>query len=88
MEMEKKRIYEDEEEEDEKFIVRNYTKLELAMLYSPDLKMESAVRKLKRWVNGNTFLVEALAAVGANPNRHSYTAREVAIVVKYLGTPG
>lgn len=78
--------YEDFEEP--KFKVREYTKLELALLYFPMLGMDSAVKKLNRWVKTNTLLVAALEGVGWQRRRHSYLPREVALIVHYLGTPG
>lgn len=77
-----------EEVEEAKFVIREYSKVELALLYCPQMKVESATRKLNRWVRGNRPLMEELEKVGMHPKRWSYSAREVALIVQYLGTPG
>lgn len=77
-----------EEAEEAKFVIREYSKVELALLYCPQMKVESATRKLNRWVRGNRPLMEELEKVGMHPKRWSYSAREVALIVQYLGTPG
>lgn len=77
-----------EETEEEKFVIREYSKVELALLYCPQMKVESAVRKLNRWIRGNAPLMEALNAIGLHPKRWSYSAREVSLIVEFLGEPG
>ena len=52
------------ETEDEKFLIREYTKLELAILYNPNMKIESAQKKLTRWVKGCGSLMKELEADG------------------------
>jgi hypothetical protein len=76
------------ETEDEKFPIREYTKLELAILYNPNMKIESAQKKLTRWVKGCGSLMKELEAVDWHPLRRSYLPKEVELIVKYLGTPG
>lgn len=77
-----------EEIEESKFVLREYTKTELALLYCPQMKVESATRKLNRWIRGNEPLMEALNRIGLHPKRWSYSAREVSLIVQYLGAPG
>lgn len=76
------------ETEEPKFVIREYLKVELALLYNPNMKTESAIRKLNRWVRGNEPLMAELVQIGMHPQRWSYSAREVAFIVQYLGVPG
>lgn len=77
-----------EEEEDEKpFVIRVYSKEELARLYNPEKCITPALLCLYRWMRMNRKLMEELAAVGYNKYRHSFTPLEVRIIVKYLGEP-
>lgn len=70
------------------FPIREYSKLELAILYSPRLTTDTAVRKLHRWINLIPALVEELRAVGYRPACRTLTPRQVEIIVRYLGAPG
>lgn len=79
---------EKEEIEEPKFLIREYSKIELSILYCPQMRTESAMKKLNRWVKGNAPLMQELEAVGFHPQRHSYSPREVGLIVRYLGTPG
>lgn len=70
------------------YSVRVYTKVELAMLYNPQLPLTPAVNTLARWIRMNRVLSEALRTVDYNKYRHSFTPREVSLIFQYLGEPG
>lgn len=77
-----------EEEEDEKpFVIRVYSKAELAMLYNPGKCVTPALLSLYRWIRMNRKLTEELEAAGYNKYRHSFTPLEVRLIIKYLGEP-
>ncbi len=64
---------------------RQYTKRELARIYSPDtVKIKSALKNLREAINGCPDLVEALKHTHWNKNRTCYTARQVRLIVEYL----
>jgi hypothetical protein len=64
---------------------RQYTKRELARLYSPQTKkIKSALKNLRESINGCPELVEALSHTRWNRNRNSYTARQVRLIAEYL----
>ena len=64
---------------------RQYTKRELARLYSPQTKkIKSALKNLRESINGCPELVEALSHTRWNRNRNSYTARQVRLIADYL----
>lgn len=69
------------------FIIRSYTKAELAQLYCPGLAPVLALQKLYRWMRKNTALTQALSEVDYNKYRHSFLKREVRLIVYYLGEP-
>lgn len=62
------------------FIIRSYTKAELAQLYCPGLDPVLALQKLYRWMRKNTALTQALSDVNYNKYRHSFLNREVRLV--------
>lgn len=74
-------------EEEDLFILRPYTKAELAHLYNPGMPLVSALRKLREWVKCNHLLTEELKACGAKTRDRSYTRHQVRIITKYLGEP-
>lgn len=69
------------------FRIRSYSKAELSMLYSPNQCITVALQILSRWIRYNTQLTEELEAAGYNKRRHTFTPKEVAIIVRYLGEP-
>ncbi len=73
--------------EEDPFILRPYTKAELAHLYNPGMPLVSALRKLREWVKGNNMLTEELRACGAKTRDRGYTRHQVRIITKYLGEP-
>lgn len=74
-------------EEEKKFELRGYDKVELALLYCPGRTEETAMKTLSRWINQCGQLVEALGAIGYNSRRHRFLRQEVEQIVKYLGEP-
>lgn len=73
--------------EDEKFVIRAYSKAELAMLYHPTQCITVALKTLSRWTKANPALQEELNNAGYNKYRKSFTPKEVRIIVKHLGEP-
>ena len=69
------------------FDIRPYAKAELASLYSPHVAPDSAMKTLKRWINGCPLLVEELRALRYQPHRHSFLKPEVEANVRHLGEP-
>ena len=74
-------------EEEHKFIIRTYSKAELAHLYNPDMPLVSAMRKLRQWIRRNKLLSSALAEAGENKRDHSYPPLQVRLITRYLGEP-
>ncbi|WP_455591816.1 DUF4248 domain-containing protein [Bacteroides sp.] len=79
--------YSEENTEEPEFIIRAYTKAELAQLYNPDLSPGLALQKLYRWMRKNVLLTQALQEAGYNKYRHSFLKREVRLIVRYMGEP-
>lgn len=70
------------------FKIRAYLKVELAQLYFVDLSLESALRKLRRWINHNPDLHRELYEMGPEgKNDQSFSKRQVEVLVKYLECP-
>lgn len=77
-----------EEQDEEIFPVRTYSKADLAMLYCPDCAVSTAIRNLSVWIRMNKALWAELEVIGYNRYRRSFMPREVGLIVKYLGAPG
>lgn len=69
------------------FVIRSYSKSELAMLYSPYITPKAAVRKLNRWIAFKPGLQARLLAGGLLPNAKCYTPLQVSVIVEALGEP-
>lgn len=76
-------------ENTEKFVVRCYAKSELAEMYFPGLRREIAGQKLKRWIRKCSDLSNELTKeeYGYRMQTRTYSAREVRLIVHYLGEP-
>lgn len=70
-----------------KFQLKSYTWKELAVLYGPDLKPESATKRLSKWVTVNTNLNLELQQKGWSKGKHLLTPLQVETIVNYLGKP-
>jgi hypothetical protein len=72
----------------DKFRIKTYSKSELATLYFPECSSQhAAVNRLTRWINQCTPLLERLERRGYKKTSKWYSAREVRLIVKYLGEP-
>jgi hypothetical protein len=72
----------------ETFEIRSYGKSELAMRYFPKAQTPSgALSNLNFWIRRCTDLSAALRACGMARKAKSYTPKEVALIVYYLGEP-
>lgn len=74
-------------DDEERTVVRSYTKGELARLYSPGAKYESAIRMLNRYLHRCHGLLEELARLGYRPDDRRFTRPQVAVIFGYLGEP-
>ena len=66
---------------------RSYGKSELAMLFYPGHSASSARRRFNVELRANRTLWTMLHRQGYNPRAHSFTARQVATIVHFLGEP-
>ena len=67
---------------------RRYRKQELARLYWPETaKIKSAMKNLREEIKGCPELVAELNRRHWNINKHSYSAEEVRLILKYLCQP-
>lgn len=73
--------------QDQRFIIRTYTKAELAHLYNPNLCLKAALQVLRRWILFNEFLLAELIAAGYRARNRILSPRQVEIIVRYLGVP-
>lgn len=69
------------------FCFRSYGKGELAALYSPYIRQQSAVDKLNDWILAFPGLKERLEATGLRKSSRSYTPAQVRMIVEALGEP-
>lgn len=72
----------------ETFEIRSYGKSELAMRYFPKAQTPAgALSNLNFWIRRCTDLCTALRACGMARKAKSYTPKEVALIIYYLGEP-
>ena len=72
----------------ETFEIRSYGKSGLAMRYFPKAQTPAgALSNLNFWIRRCTDLSAALRACGMARKAKSYTPKEVALIVYYLGEP-
>ena len=67
--------------------IRIYSKQELALMYFPEAKSHTAVNHLMRWINRCGQLRSELEAAHYRPSNRHFTARQVRLIVDYLGFP-
>ena len=72
---------------DKEFIIRAYTKKELALCYFPNSLPRTAVNHLMAWIRRCTPLWQQLLASGYEATSKSFTPRQVRAIVEYLGDP-
>lgn len=60
-------------------------KIELARMYFPNLSNPVSVAKLRRWMRNCMPLMEELMAGDFHPKMKMFSAREVRLIVRYLG---
>lgn len=75
------------EEKDEEIEIKSYTKAELAHMYNPTMCYVSAVRTLRKWIERNKKLGEALSTSGYIPSQHTFTPKQIELIFTYLGRP-
>lgn len=74
--------------EEIKFSIRCYDKVELAKMYFPRLSNPVSVAKLRRWMRNCPALMEELEENGTfHPKLKMFSAREVRLIVRYMGEP-
>ena len=61
------------------------TKKELALRYAPNLSASGAANRLRRWINGDQHLLQALEKTGYNPRNRVLTKEQAAIILEHLG---
>ncbi len=71
----------------EGFRVRAYGRTELAKLYSPELKPQSAYKRLLMWIYTSPELSELLLENGKPAKSRIFTPYKVKNIVRYLGEP-
>ena len=71
----------------DEFIIRAYTKKELALMYFPDSSPRTAVNHLMAWISRCTQLRDQLQAMGYETTCKTFTPRQVRAIIEQLGEP-
>ena len=69
------------------FIIRAYTKKELALLYFPYSAPRTAVNHLMSWIRNCKQLWQQLQETGYCVSSKAFTPRQVKAIVEQLGEP-
>ena len=72
---------------DNYFVIRAYTKKELALCYFPNSNPRTAVNHLMSWIQRCTSLWEQLQHMGYIATSKAFTPRQVRAIVEQLGEP-
>ena len=67
--------------------IQQYTKFALATAYFPASSTDAAIRRLRRWIEGNDELYNRLTHTGYHPRQRHFTSRQTALIFEYLGEP-
>lgn len=71
----------------QEFELRTYGRTELAKMYSPSIKPQSAYVKLMRWIGKSPELSTYLRKSSKRPNNRTFTSDEVKMIIQVLGEP-
>lgn len=69
------------------FLIRTYTKAELAHLYNPNVCLKVALQILRRWIIFNGSLLHELEQEGYRTRNRILSPRQVETIIRYLGEP-
>ena len=69
------------------FMIRAYSKKELALMFYPDSMPSTAVKHLMTTIGRCDMLWDELLAMGYNKRRKTFTPREVRAIIDWLGAP-
>ena len=70
------------------FCIRAYAKQELAMCYFPSsITSHAAVNHLMGWIKRCKILHQHLIDIGYHKHAKCFSAKEVELIVKFLGEP-
>ena len=72
----------------EEFIIRTYTKKELALMYFSESYPRTAVNHLMAWIHLCTPLWNELLDMGYRKTSKVFSPKQVKAIVEYLGEPG
>lgn len=72
---------------EKEFEIRTYGFGELARLYLPNIKPESASKRLRAWIKKNQKLNELLTQLGYEKSDKILTPKMVNIIVQRIGNP-
>ena len=73
--------------EEQDFIIRPYSKKELALMYFPESMPSMASKRLRRWIQQCKPLWNELQQMDYKPQSKGFTPRQVQAIVTYLGDP-
>ena len=73
--------------EEQDFIIRPYSKKELALMYFPESSPRCAVKHLNAWIKQCKQLWDELQQMGYESKSKNFTPRQVSAIVYYLGSP-
>ena len=73
--------------EEQDFIIRPYSKKELALMYFPDSNPRTAGNHFRAWIQRCQPLWDELHKLGYKSTAKQFTSKEVRVIVNYLGSP-
>ena len=72
---------------EDSFLIRTYTKAELAHLYNPHVCLKVALQILRRWINYNLPLLHELEQEGYRARTRLLSPNQVGTIIQVWGEP-
>ncbi|MCC8134695.1 MAG: DUF4248 domain-containing protein [Tannerellaceae bacterium] len=73
--------------EKEEFIIKSYTWKEIACLYNPGFKPDTATKRLRQWLAIHPTLIRELEEAGWKKGMKVLTPMQIKVLVGCLGDP-
>ena len=67
--------------------IKAYSKKELAVAYSPEVSVGTALNRLAGWIALNPYLSDELSALGYQKSQRIFTVKMVERIFHHLGEP-
>ncbi|MCD7977423.1 MAG: DUF4248 domain-containing protein [Tannerellaceae bacterium] len=75
------------QKEKEEFIIQSYSWKEIACMYHPGVKPDTATKRLRKWLDIHPTLIQELEKVGWKKGMKVLSPLQIEVLVYHLGGP-